>query len=242
MLFKKDNSQTLWVGLSFLIVGLTVGLLFNSENNPFNPSQTDTNGDTANSIEQFDPDSLDVVSVSVDNDPVYGDPEAPITIVEFSDYQCPFCKSFYNETLPTLIQEYVDEGIVKIVFRDFPLPPDKHPQANLAAESAECVRAYTTEDADEAYFAMHDLLFENQSAWSGQLNAEEVIVGLAKDELGVDIQSCIDNGEMVAEVQADYTAGKTYGISGTPTFFFNGKKLVGAYPYEVFEKIIESLR
>lgn len=241
MFSKKDNSQTLWVGLSFLVIGLTAGLLFNSGGSIFGGGENDSS-DTVDVADQVDPSKLETVSVSVDNDPVMGEADAPITIVEFSDYQCPFCKSFYDDTLPTLIKDYVEEGIVKIVFRDFPLPPDKHPQATLAAEAAECVRAYTTGDPDESYFAMHDLLFTNQSSWSGQETAKDTMVALAKDELGVEILSCLDSGEMTAEVQADYVAGKSYGISGTPTFFINGKKLVGAWPYEVFEKVIEAIR
>lgn len=238
MFFKKENNQTIWVGLSFLIVGLGAGLLI-GKGGLFATQESEAQSEA---IKNFDPKELETVSASVDNDPILGDPNAPITIVEFSDYQCAFCREFAKETLPSLIRNYVDEGIVKIVFRDFPIPPDRHPQAGLAAEAAECVRAYASENADETYFEMHDLIFGNVVSWSGQINAKEVLVSLAKEELGIDIQTCLDSGEMTEEVQSDYVAGKGYGVGGTPTFFINGKKLVGAWPYEVFEIVIESLR
>ncbi len=237
---KKESTQTLWVGLSFLVVGLAIGLLVNGGTMPLGGSE---NNQAPDPTQGFDPSELEVVSVSEDDDPFIGDADAPITIIEFSDYQCSYCKGFSRDSLPQIIENYVDEGVVKVVFRDYPLPPEKHPQAILAAEAAECVRAYTTEeDADSVYFKMHDFLFENTALWSGQSNAEEVMVSFAKEDLGVEIQSCLDNGEMTEEVQADYVAGKSYGVTGTPTFFINGKKLVGGWPYSVFEGVIESLK
>lgn len=238
MFSKSNNTQTLWVGLSFLVVGLIVGMLVSNGA----LTQTADTTQTGNPADDVNPDLLDTVSVSEDNDASIGEADAPVTIVEFSDFQCPYCSSFYSNAYQSIMTNYVEAGIVRIVFRDFPLPPDKHPQANLAAQSAECVRAKTTEDPDTAFFAMHDLIFENQSTWSGAADAEAKLVALAKDNLGVDITACLETEEMKDEVDADYVAGKSYGISGTPTFFINGKKLVGAYPYEVFEKIIEAVR
>ncbi len=236
MFSKSNNTQTLWVGLSFLAVGLILGMLLS------NGALTQNTGDTQQDpTDQVDPDKLETVSVSEDNDASIGEATAPVTIVEFSDFQCPYCDSFYTNSLPSILSNYVDKGIVRIVFRDFPLP--SHPQASLAAQSAECVRAKTTdEDTNAAYFAMHDLLFENQMNWSGKSDAKEILVALAKDNLNTDIQTCLDTEEMKAEVEADYVAGKSYGISGTPSFFINGKKLVGAWPYAVFEKVIEAVR
>ena len=237
MFSKSNNTQTLWVGLSFLAVGLIFGMLISNGT----ISQTSSEGQEVDPVDQVDPDKLETVSVSEDNDASVGEATAPVTIVEFSDFQCPYCTSFYSNSLQSILENYVDQGIVRIVFRDFPLP--SHPQANLAAQAAECVRAKTTdEDANAAYFAMHDWLFENQTSWSGQTDAKEQMVAAAKDNLNTDIQSCLDTEEMKAEVDADYVAGKSYGISGTPSFFINGKKLVGAWPYAVFEKVIEAVR
>lgn len=235
MFSKNNNAQTVWVGLSFLVVGLMAGLLVaNSESLV---DALDDNDELAEeNQETFDVNELEVVDVSTDNDAVLGDPDAPVTIVEFSDFQCPYCRSFFNETLPQLISDYVDTGKVKIVYRDFPL--SGHAQASSAAQAAECARSIA--NSDEAYYTMHDWLFENMATWSGQSTANELFIAAAQDELDVDIRTCLESGEMQDEVNADMTAGRGYGVSGTPSFFINGKKIVGAYPYEIFQAVIES--
>lgn len=236
MFSKSNNTQTLWVGLSFLAVGLIAGMFISNGGVLMQTAQQTESEDPA----QVDPAKLQTVSVSEDDDPSLGEDSAPITIIEFSDFQCSWCNYFYLNTLPELLSNYVDQGVVRIVYRDF--LSSKHPQSSLAAQAAECTRAKTTTaDRDSVYFDMHDLLFETQSSWSGAPDAKEQMVDLAAS-LNVDIQTCLDTEEMKAEAEADYVAGKSYGISGTPTFFINGKKLVGAHSYEVFEKIIESLR
>ncbi len=227
----KQSAHSVWVGLSFLVVGLAVGLAVSS-GNFLGANLVGTNDEQE--TPKVDVDTLETVAVNTDDDPVLGDAAAALTIIEFSDYQCPYCLKFYSASLPLLIDDYIDEDVVKLVYRDFPLPI--HSEAKLAAEAAECVG----KSGDELYFKMHDFLFERTSEWSKNENAIEVLIGFGS-ELGVDIRSCLENGEMTAEVEADYTAGRSYGVTGTPTFFFNGKKLVGAWPYEVIESVIEAL-
>ncbi|MFA5855223.1 MAG: DsbA family protein [Candidatus Gracilibacteria bacterium] len=263
------NSKTLLVGLSFLVLGIMIGLSLSSGGRTMmanlvsgNPSAaTDSSASQAQGAApeaeptgaeiaaQVDPSAMEVMSVSIDDDPILGDSEAPVTIVEFSDFQCPYCAKFVTDSMGKLMENYIDKGIVKIVFRDFPLP--SHTKAAVAAQAAECYRSLGAMAKDELYFEMHDMLFANQSVW-GQFNdtvdPEAAILKLMESELGEEdgtisrVKSCIDDGSMQAEIEADYKAGREYGISGTPTFFINGKKLVGAYPYEVFAKIIDSLK
>ncbi|MEK9160328.1 MAG: DsbA family protein [Patescibacteria group bacterium] len=230
MFSKNNNAQTLWVGLSFLAVGLMLGLLVSGGGSSLGLNNNAV-PDEETVAPEVDPDTLEVVDVSIDDDAVLGDVNAPVTIVEFSDFQCPYCRTFYDETLPLLIKNYVETGKVKIIYRDFPL--SGHAQANIAAQAAECV-------GDEQYYAFHDWLFENVSLWSGKTDAQEVMITAAQDNLDVNIRSCLESGEMADEVNADMTAGRGYGVTGTPSFFINGKKLVGAWPYEVFESVIES--
>ena len=221
------NMQTIFVGLSFLAIGLVGGLLITGGS--FGGANVlDAGGDDGPPA--FDPDGLEFVSVSADDDAVLGDPNAPVTIIEFSDFQCPYCAKFVTETMPLLKENYIDKGLVKLVFRDFPLP--SHAAAAVAAEAAECA-------PDELFFEMHDVIFENMSVWASSENVEEALINLASD-LGADISACLKDGEMTDEVAEDYAAGRTYGVSGTPTFFINGKKLVGAWPYETFVEVIES--
>lgn len=236
MFSKNNNSQTLWVGLSFLAVGLMIGLLISSKGGLLADLTDNSKTEVPDQgVPEVDPETLEVVDVSIDDDAIFGDIDAPVTIVEFSDFQCPYCESFYKETLPLLISNYVETGKVRIIYRDFPL--SGHPEANLAAQAAECVR---NESDDTGYYAFHDWLFENVSVWSQKVDAMEILITAAQDNLNVDIRSCVENSEMADEVNADMTAGRGYGVTGTPSFFINGKKLVGAWPYEVFESVIES--
>ncbi len=172
-----------------------------------------------------------VVQVSVDDDAVKGDPNAPVTIVEFSDYQCPFCGRHFRETLPQIISQYVDTGKVKIVFRDFPL--GFHEKAEKAAEAAECAGEF----GDAKYWEMHDKLYNNQDALDvDDLKSYAVELGLDATQFN----DCLDSDKMADEVQADIDEGSSYGVSGTPAFFINGILVSGAQPFSEFEKIIDA--
>jgi protein-disulfide isomerase len=221
-----DNRNTILVGLSFLAIGLMAGLLLSDGG--LEPS-ADNYADSNNQGQE-----LEFISVSEDDDAFLGAEDAPVVIVEFSDYQCPYCAKFQSETLPLLKENYIDQGLVKLIYRDFPIP--SHTDAMTAAIAAECV---ADQGGNEAYYEMHDVIFENMAAWSYVEGAEDILLGYASD-LGYDIASCMDDPAMAEEVDADYVAGRSYGVSGTPTFFINGKKLVGAYPYEVFAQLIDA--
>jgi len=222
-----DNRQILFVALSFAAIGLMLGLIL-SDANLLEDTLNAGHGEEGSIAEP------EFVSVSEDDDAFLGDEDAPVVIVEFSDYQCPYCSKFQSETLPLIKENYIDTGKVKLIYRDFPIP--SHADAQFAAIAAECV---AEQGGNEGYYEMHDMIFENMAAWSYVEGSEDILMGYAT-ELGYDISACVEDPAIAAEVDADYTAGRSYGVSGTPTFFINGKKLVGAYPYEVFEQLIES--
>jgi protein-disulfide isomerase len=179
--------------------------------------------------------------VSIDDDPVLGQADAPVTLVEFSDYQCPFCKRFFDTTLPALKAEYIDTGKLRYVFRDFPID-QIHPYARKAAEAAHCA-------GDQGkYWEMHDLLFQNQRALqTDRLKAHAEGLG------GIDMASfeeCLTSNKYSAEVQKDFEAGSAAGVRGTPGFFlgkstpdgtFEGTFIRGAQPVQVFRNAIERL-
>ena len=170
------------------------------------------------------------VEVSADDDPFLGDANAPVTIVEFSDFQCPFCGRFFTETLPLIKQNYIDTGKAKFVYRDFPLS-SIHPEATPAAEAAECA------DEQGKFWEFHDKIFMNQEV----LGKEFYI--LAAGDLGLNIGQfiqCINTRRYQSEVQADFNYGSGLGITGTPTIFINGRMIVGAQPYAVFQQAIEA--
>ncbi len=180
-----------------------------------------------------------------DDDPYKGSPDAPVTIIEFSDFQCPYCAAFFgsNEALiasfkqqdptweaayPRIIEEYVETGKVKFVFRDFPL--SNHPYAQKAAEAAECA------DDQEKFWEYHDILFEK----TPKIEIES-LKQYASD-LGLDtaqFNNCLDSGKYTSEVQKDLQDGARAGVTGTPAFFVNGKKLSGAQPFSAFKQVIE---
>ncbi len=172
-----------------------------------------------------------VEGVSVDDDAFKGDANAPVTIVEFSDYECPFCERHVTEVYPKLLENYVDTGKVKYVFRDFPL--SFHPDAFPAAVAANCAR---DQGDDATYFAFHDKLFGDQKA----LNAESFTKYASELNLDTaEFETCLTSGKFDEEIQQDIADGTKYGVSGTPGFFINGWFIKGAFPYEAFETLIE---
>ncbi len=159
---------------------------------------------------------------------VKGDPNAPVTIVEWSDFECPFCARFYEQTLKQIDEKYIQTGKVKMVFRDFPL--GFHRFAQKASEASECA------GEQGKYWEMHDMLFEN-----GVDGGVESYKQYAK-ELGLEesFNTCLDSGAMAQEVKQDMQDGTDIGVQGTPAFIINGYILTGAQPFKAFEQIIEA--
>ena len=168
------------------------------------------------------------IDVSVDDDPVDGSADAPVTIVEFSDFQCPYCGTFYSTTLPLIRKDYVETGKVKMVYRDFPLS-SIHANAQKAAEASECA------DEQGKFWEYHDTLFEKQTLDIASLKQHAVDLGLDADQFN----ECLDSGKMATEVQKDLADGTLYGVKGTPAFFINGILISGAQPYSTFKQIID---
>lgn len=175
---------------------------------------------------------------SIDDDAVLGDEDAPVTIVEFTDYQCPFCQRHYEQTYGQIKSQYVDTGKVKLVVRDYPL--SFHPNAQPAAEAAECAG-----DQDK-YFEMHDKLFGGLSAWGNLPDAKPTFEQYAQ-EIGLDVadyKDCVAKGTHTQEVQQDMADGSAAGISGTPGFWVigpdgKGEMISGAQPFTNFQATID---
>lgn len=172
-----------------------------------------------------------------DDDAVLGDKNAPITIVEFSDYQCPYCGIFENEAFPKIKSQYIDTGKVKLVFRDFPL--SFHPYAYPSALFAECARS-VSKNPDADYYKVHDKLFE--TVQNGKFDYDvmskfAVSLGINKTEL----KTCFDSDKFKDEIEADQKAGQSAGINGTPGFIINGQIISGAQPFEQFQAVIEPI-
>ncbi len=189
----------------------------------------DQNGNQGNTQDNSQPIGQNFVPATVDDDAAKGSDSAPVTIIEFSDFQCPFCEKFFRETLPQIEAKYIQTGKVKLVYRDFPL--DGHQFAQKASEAAECAK-------DQGKFwEYHNKLFQNQNALEvNSLKQYALALGLNAPQFN----QCLDSGSKTAEVQKDYQDGIASGVNGTPGFFINGKLIVGALPYSVFQQEIES--
>jgi len=167
---------------------------------------------------------------------VLGEADAPVTIVEFSDFQCPYCRVFFNEAYKEIKKNYVDTGKVKIVFRNLPL--SFHPDAYNAAMAAECAR---DQDGDAAFFTMHDKIFGGQSGNGTNPIPIETLSKYA-DEMKLDsaaFSKCIEDKKFADEISADQKAASSAGIDGTPAFIINGTVVSGARPFSYFQVIID---
>jgi protein-disulfide isomerase len=166
------------------------------------------------------------VDVDTTGRPSLGSDTAPVTLVEFTDYECPFCKHHFQETYDSILVEY--GGRVRYVVRNFPLAI--HGRAQKAAEGAECA------NDQGRFWKYHDLLFQRAPA----LGRDSLMAYAA--HVGLDVAAftkCLDSGEKAAVVARDSKDGAKYGVRGTPTFFINGRILIGAQPLEAFRPYIE---
>ena len=198
-------------------------------------------------VAQQPPEDTSPKQVSVDDDPVLGDKNAPITLIEFSDYECPFCKRHFDQTLPQLKKDYIDTGKVKLVYRDFPLS-FHDPMATTEAIAANCARE---QGGDPTYFKFHDEMFKRTTSNGNGLSKDKIYtiatdLGLNTDNL----KSCVEAEKYKDEVTKDIADGSASGVSGTPGFFIGksspdgkitGSPLVGAQPYAAFKTIIDQL-
>jgi protein-disulfide isomerase len=179
-------------------------------------------------------------AADVDDDPVLGSADATITLIEFTDYQCPFCSRHYTQTYGQIKKDYIDTGKVKLVVRDYPL--GFHPHAQKASEATECA------DEQGKFWEMHDKLFATQDTWSPLQDAVSTFKQYAAElKLNTStFDTCLDSGAMASEVNKDMTDGQSAGIDGTPGFWIIGpdgqtKQISGAYPYETFKTAFEEM-
>jgi len=166
----------------------------------------------------------------VDDDPSLGNENAPVTIVEFSDYQCPYCSRFRTQTLDQIKEQYIDTGKVRFVYRDFPLT-SIHPMAQKSAEASECA------DEQGKFWEYHDAIFANQQSLSiDNLKKWAKDLGLNENKFN----TCLDSGKYADEVKKDMNDGANLGVRGTPYFLVGNTVLEGAYPFEAFQQAIDA--
>ena len=161
-----------------------------------------------------------------------GEVDAPVVMVNYSEFQCPFCGKFVRDTEPTLIEEYVEDGTLRIEWRDFPY---LGPESNTAAHAGRAAAA------QGKFWEFHDAMYADQlPPNSGQLD-EDYLAGIAED-LGLDVEEFLTDMNSKATqtaVQDDFAEGQAIGVTGTPAFIINGVPVIGAQPTQVFQDTIE---
>ena len=175
------------------------------------------------------------VEVSIEGRPMKGDANAPVTIVEFSDFECGFCQRLYQDTLPQVQSNFIDTGDARFVYRHFQLFGDRSLPAMVASECAFQI------GGNDGFWPVHDAIFDTPSPRSN-----DQFRGFAQNA-GLDMaawDACFANGQGSAEVraiiEADVAEGRAAGVSGTPTVFVNGNRIVGAQPFSVFQAAIQA--
>lgn len=186
-----------------------------------------------------------VVSVSVDDDPYMGRDDAPVVMIEFLDFECPFCKRFWEQSLPQLKTNYIDTGKVKFVYRDLPLP-FHDPLSTQQSLAANCARS---QQGNEVYSRYHDEIFTRTKSGGTGMSKEE-LYAIAAD-LGLDeatFRVCLDSEQFKDEVSKDIADAQKVGASGTPTLLIGksttdgiiqAERIIGAQPYPVFQQVID---
>ena len=171
-----------------------------------------------------------------ERDVVLGGPKAPVTLIEYGDYQCPFCARFFDQTERVIVSEYIEKGKVKMVFRNFQF---LGPESVAAGEAAECAKE------EGKFWAFHNALYEEElrdgEEHNGNLNRALFLriageLGLSKDIFA----KCVDERKYADLIEKDYDAAQAIGVNSTPTSFVNGALVKGAQPFPVFQAAIEN--
>jgi len=165
-----------------------------------------------------------------------GRADAPVTVYEMSDFQCPYCREFALGTMPVLEREYIEPGKVRFVYINLPLS-SLHRNAATAAEVALCAAR------QQRFWPMHDLLFRHQDRWAALASPQAYLLALG-DSAGLDrtlLAGCVTSGATAADVRADAERARRSGATSTPTFYIEGALLEGAAPVTVFRAVLDSI-
>src|SRR3989344_7364743 len=171
----------------------------------------------------------------IGDDVILGDPDAPVTLVEFGDYQCPFCGRFFSQTEPLLRKDYIETGKIKMVYKDLAF---LGPESVAAAEAAECARDHGK------YWIYHDALFEEEirdgREHNGNLNKALFMDIASSLELDLSaFETCVDSRKYKVEVEGDIQEARAIGANSTPTVYVNDVMILGAQPDSVFKDAID---
>lgn len=189
-------------------------------------------------------------TTTIDDDPYLGNKEtAKVAIVEFSDYECPFCKRHHQQVFPDIVKDYVESGKAIYVYRDYIAVPSHNPAATNLAYTLNCVREQL--NSNTKYYELADLIYANTTSNGGGVSKDKMNSLISQIGGNVDnVNNCVDSGKFADELSKDQLDAQKAGIQGTPGFVVGilkddgsveGKIIAGAYPYETFKSIIEEM-
>jgi protein-disulfide isomerase len=202
--------------------GKLVGSLSPVDGSAVNPDTAPTTGG-----------KVTIDSAQLANAPMEGSKDAKVTIVEFSDFQCPFCEAFFTRTMPAFLTDFIQKGSMFFTYRDLPL--DGHYNAFPASEAVHCA------GDQNRFYAMHDMLFSFSDLWTDARDAQPVFEKFA-DALGLDtdkFRACMNQHAFSGAIHASLSEANALGITGTPGFSVNGFKVSGAQSVDYFKKVFE---
>lgn len=215
----QSNKNSIFLPLSIILSGIIIAItiLYAVGSQGTAPKNTLLEG------------SISTVTM-IDDDVILGDPEAKLTLTMFGDYQCPICKQMFDDAEKKLRTDYVETGLVNLVYRDFPID-SIHPYARGAALAAECA------GEQGKYWDYHDALFVRQESLN-KLDFTALAKTLGLHEAS--FQKCLDSQKYAEEVEADFQYGVSVGIAGTPTLFIGDEKIEGWSP-EIYQQIRDTI-
>ena len=230
------KKTTVWQGATALLAIIVIILLITG-NSSDNTAPDDNTGDQGTNVQ--------AAQLVDENDAAIGSADAPLTIVEFSDFQCPFCRKGYGDAVAGIKENYVSDGTVRFVYKHLPLT-NSHPMALKSAEASECAKE------QGMFWKYHDKLFEEQNlldsgSKDGQVTKtveyETSDLKVWAEEIGLDTEqfnSCLDSGEMQSRVEEDAQTAISIGARSTPTFIIGTATVSGAQPFSVIQQVVEA--
>jgi protein-disulfide isomerase len=247
---KKTDRHYFYITVGLFGVGIALGFVLGNnldltdENanqkilgKETNTSQSALATTDPNRIVKTEQSTQESGKISIDEDSILGNKDAKVTIVEFSDYECPTCKKAYETLFVPMEKEFIESGKVRYVFRDFPL--EQHPYALLAAEAAECA------GEQDHYFEMHSKLFANQDEWVIAKQGDDAVKIFKKYAAGIKLNAdnfseCLKTETMNSEIAHDIADAEKYKVEVTPTYFINNKLYKGIQKYDALKALIEA--
>ena len=236
----SQDKRGLSVPVAIIIAGILIAgaVYFSSSKNSGTTSATNSGNQQKQTQQNGQPSAqaVDISNVKIDEHPFIGNPNAPVTVAYWSDYQCPFCRKTEEEVIPQLINDYIKTGKVKLVYKDFQFLGADSQTAGLAEHAV-------WEVAPDKFYQWHKAMYDNQdgenSGWGSKADILALTKSLGIDSTKVDQLMTSKANEYQQAMDADKSEGGSFGVSGTPSYIVGKQLVVGAQPYLVVKAAVD---